>query len=334
MSRTLKIGPNDADQRVDSFLKKLLPDAPHGLIHKLLRTKGVTVDERRAKPSDRLMRGSTVEVHDERAEDSIRSFKEQEMLTPIRPVSDELEILYEDDNLLAINKPVGLPSHGGSGAKGDSALSRAWSHLGTLGRGHTFRPALPHRLDIGTSGVLLVAKTADALRDLTAQFRNRDVDKHYLALTSGVIQAKSGIIRHPLRRVSAQGSDSPRVVVAKRRGQSAESEYEVKETFEMASLLAIVLHTGRTHQIRAHFSAIGHPLIGDERYGFKSVNRVFKEKFDLEYPFLHAERLIIKDPSNRKKKLSFEAPMPAVREEILDTLREGWRPPRRRLPRG
>lgn len=255
------------------------------------------------------------------------------MLTPVRPVSDELEILYEDEHILAINKPVGLPSHGGSGAKGDSALSRAWNHLGTLGRGHTFRPALPHRLDMGTSGVLLVAKTADALRNLTAQFRNREVDKHYLALVSGTIQAKAGIIRHPLRRVTAQAGDAPRVVVAKRRGQAAESEYEVHETFDFATLLSIILHTGRTHQIRAHFSAIGHPLVGDDRYGFAAVNNAFRDKFGLMYPFLHAERLVIHHPKRKKKTLEFEAPMPAVREELLQTLRDGWRPPRRRMRR-
>jgi RluA family pseudouridine synthase len=270
---------------------------------------------------------------DRRAAESIRSFKEQPMLTPVRPVSDELEILYEDDHILAINKPVGLPSHGGSGAKGDSALSRAWSHLGTLGRGHTFRPALPHRLDIGTSGVLLVAKTADALRKLTAQFRNREVDKHYLALVSGVMQAKAGIIRHPLRRVSAQAGDAPRVVVAKRRGQAAESEYEVRESFDFATLLTIILHTGRTHQIRAHFSAIGHPLIGDERYGFGAINNAFREKFALEYPLLHAERLVVQHPRRKKKPLELEATLPQVRVDLLQTIRDGWRPPRKRIRR-
>jgi len=333
VSRTLTIGPNDAGQRVDAFLRKLLPEAPHSLIQKLLRTRGVLVDGRRARPESRTVEGMVITIRDPRAAETVRSYKEQPMLTPVRPVSDELEIIYEDDHILAINKPVGLPSHGGSGAKGDSALSRAWSHLGTLGRGHTFRPALPHRLDIGTSGVLLIAKSAEALRDVTAQFRNREVDKHYLALVSGTIQAKSGIIRHPLRRVSAQAGDVPKVVVAKRRGQSAESEYEVQETFETASLLTIVLHTGRTHQIRAHFSAIGHPLIGDDRYGFEAVNYAFRDKFSLEYPFLHAARLVLRHPRRKKKELEFVAPLSAEREQILQTLRDGWRSPRKRLRR-
>jgi 23S rRNA pseudouridine955/2504/2580 synthase len=331
--RYLTIGPNDAGQRVDTFLRKLLPDAPHSLVHKLLRTKGVLVDGRRARPEEMTEEGMMITIRDPRAAASIRSFKEQPMLTPVRPVPDELEILYEDDHLLAINKPVGLPSHGGSGAKGDSALSRAWNHLGTLGRGHTFRPALPHRLDIGTSGVLMIAKTASALRDLTAQFRNREVDKHYLALVSGTIQAKAGIIRHPLRRVSAQAGDVPKVVVAKRRGQAAESEYEVREVFETASLLNIILHTGRTHQIRAHFSAIGHPLVGDDRYGFEAVNIAFRDKFNMEYPFLHAARLLLRHPRRKKKELEFVAPLSAEREQILQTLREGWKPVRKRLRR-
>lgn len=334
MLKKLKIDQNDAGQRVDSFLRKLLPDAPHSLIQKLIRTRCVLLDGRPAKAADRLAAGTLVEITDRRAAASIRSFKEQEkhMLNLIRPVSDELEILFEDDHLLAINKPAGLPSHGGSGAKGDSALSRAWVHLGTVGRGHTFRPALPHRLDIGTSGVLLVAKTADALRHVTAQFRNREVAKHYLSLVSGVIMAKSGVIRHPLRRVETQAGDMPKVVVAKRRGQSAESEYEVKETFEVASLLEVILHTGRTHQIRAHFSAIGHPLVGDDRYGFAATNKAFKDKFDLEYPFLHAERLVIQHPK-KKKVLEFEAILPDVRVELLQTLRDGWRPPKLRKQR-
>jgi len=334
VTKKLSIGPNDAGQRVDAFLRKLIPDAPHSLIQKMIRTRGVLVDGVKARPSDRLEPGMTVEITDSRAAATARSFKEQEqdMLNLIRPVSDELEILFEDEHVLALNKPAGLPSHGGSGAKGDSALSRAWSHLGTVGRGHTFRPALPHRLDIGTSGVLLVAKTADALRELTAQFRNREVQKHYLALVSGVIQAKSGIIRHPLRRVEAQAADMPKVVVAKRRGQSAESEYEVKETFEIASLLQIVLHTGRTHQIRAHFSAIGHPMVGDDRYGFAAVNKAFRDRFGLEHPFLHAERLIIQHPK-KKKTLEFGATLPEGREQLLQTLRDGWRPPKLRRPR-
>ena len=332
MTKNLIIGENDAGQRVDSFIRKLLPDAPHSLVQKLIRTGRVLVDGGRITPADRLEAGMRLEIRDRRAAESVRSFIEQEngMLNLIRSVSDELEILYEDDQILAINKPSGLPSHGGSGAKGDSALSRAWTHLGTVGRGHTFRPALPHRLDIGTSGVLIVAKTAVALRSLTAQFRNREVSKYYLALVSGVILSKSGTIRHPLRRVDAQAGDMPKVVVAKRRGQSAESEYEVKETYEIASLLQIILHTGRTHQIRAHFSAIGHPLVGDDRYGFAATNKSFKDKFNLECPFLHAERLVIKHPKKKSKTLEFEAELPEVREELLQTLRNGWRPPRLR----
>lgn len=335
MLKTLTIEQDDAGQRVDSFLRKLLPDAPHSLIHKLIRTGGVLIDGKPAQPADRTEVGMMVELKDSRAAASVRSFKEQEknMLDLIRPVSDELEILYEDEHILAINKPTGLPSHGGSGAKGDSALSRAWSHLGTVGRGHTFRPALPHRLDVGTSGVLLVVKTAEALRNLTAQFRNREVAKYYLSLVSGVILAKSGVIRHPLRRVETQAGDMPKVVVAKRRGQSAESEYEVKETFDVASLLGIILHTGRTHQIRAHFSAIGHPLVGDGRYGFDSVNKAFREKFGTEHPFLHAVRLVIQHPTKKKKTIEFEATLPQVREELLQTLRDGWRPPKPRMQR-
>jgi RluA family pseudouridine synthase len=335
VSKTLTIEKNDAGQRVDSFLRKLLPDAPHSLIQKLIRTGGILIDGRPARPADRTEVGMVVEVRDGRAAASVRSFKEQEkhMLDLIRPVSDELEILYEDEHILAINKPSGLPAHGGSGAKGDSALSRAWIYLGTVGRGHTFRPALPHRLDSGTSGVLLVVKTSEALRNLTAQFRNREVSKYYLSLVSGVIMAKSGVIRHPLRRVETQAGNMPKVVVAKRRGQSAESEYEVKETFEIASLLEIILHTGRTHQIRAHFSAIGHPLVGDERYGFENVNRAFREKFGLEHPFLHAERLVVQHPTRKKKTLEFEAALPQVREELMQTLREGWRPPKPRIKR-
>ncbi len=333
--KKLRIEENDAGQRVDSFLRKLLPDAPHSLIQKLIRTGRILIDGRPARAADRTRVGMVIELRDSRASSTVRSFREQEkdMLDLIRPVSDELEILYEDEHILAINKPAGLPSHGGSGAKGDSALSRAWTHLGTIGRGHTFRPALPHRLDIGTSGVLLVVKTADALRNLTAQFRNRQVAKHYLSLVSGVIMAKSGIIRHPLRRVETQAGDMPKVVVAKRRGQSAESEYEVKETYEIASLLEIILHTGRTHQIRAHFSAIGHPLVGDDRYGFGNVNKAFKDKFNLEHPFLHAERLVIQHPAKKKKTLEFEAALPQVRVDLLQTLRDGWRPPRPRKKR-
>ncbi|MFC1545147.1 RluA family pseudouridine synthase [Gemmatimonadota bacterium] len=335
MTKTLTIDKNDAGQRVDSFLRKLLPDAPHGLVQKLIRTGQVRVDGGRTTPAGRLEAGMRLEIRDQRAAEGVRSFIEQEngMLNLIRPVSDELEILFEDEHILALNKPSGLPSHGGSGAKGDSALSRAWTHLGTVGRGHTFRPALPHRLDIGTSGVLMVAKTAEALRSLTAQFRNREVSKHYLALVSGVILSKSGTIRHPLRRVDAQAGDMPKVVVAKRRGQSAESEYEVKETFEIASLLQIILHTGRTHQIRAHFSAIGHPLVGDDRYGFAATNKTFKDKFNLECPFLHAERLVIQHPKKKSKTLEFEAALPDIREELLQTLRDGWRPPRLRKQR-
>ena len=333
--KKLRIEKNDAGQRVDSFLRKLLPDAPHGLIQKLIRTGRVLIYGRPAHAADRTKVGMVIELRDSRASSTVRSFREQEkeMLNLIRPVSDELEILYEDEHILAINKPAGLSAHGGSGAKGDSALSRAWIHLGTVGRGHTFRPALPHRLDIGTSGVLLVVKTANALRNLTAQFRNREVAKHYLSLVSGVIMAKSGIIRHPLRRVETQAGDMPKVVVAKRRGQSAESEYEVKETFDIASLLEIILHTGRTHQIRAHFSAIGHPLVGDDRYGFGNINKAFKTKFDLEHPFLHAERLVIQHPTKKKKILEFKANLPPIREDLLQTLRDGWRPPRPRKKR-
>jgi 23S rRNA pseudouridine955/2504/2580 synthase len=307
----LEIGPDDAGQRVDRFLRKYLPRATLSLVFKLLRTKQVLVNGRKARPEDRLAEGDVV-THflGDRTRD-LRSGPAERKGT----ASPALEILHRDADVLAVNKPARLLVHEGD-AGDEPTLIDAVLRAFPGRRGHTFRPALAHRLDRDTSGVVLVGLTAPGLRGLEEALRRRKVRKTYLALVVGVPGPPEGVIDAPLRRQDVPKGDRPKVFVGGARDPEAVTEYRVVGEGAGLALVEAFPRTGRTHQIRVHLAHIGHPVLGDRTYGDRRRNAEARTRHGLWRQFLHASRVELEHPVTGKR-LVVEAPLP---EELLRVL--------------
>jgi 23S rRNA pseudouridine1911/1915/1917 synthase len=232
-------------------------------------------------------------------------------LAPLRAVAEDLplEILYQDDDVIAINKPAGMVVHAGAGRHSGTLVNALVHRFGKLSNvGGDLRPGIVHRLDRLTSGVILVAKTDAAHRHLAAQFSNRSVEKVYLALVHGQMKTDQGqvtkpIARDPIRRV--------RMTAKSATGRQASTEYKVLRRFEAHSYMEVRIGTGRTHQIRVHLASIGHPVAGDRLYGAPPAA--------LARFFLHAHRITFTSPTTGEK-ISVTAPLPPELEEFLDRL--------------
>lgn len=182
-----------------------------------------------------------------------------------RPEDIPIEILYEDDDLVVVNKPAGMVVHAGAGVRGGTLVNALLHHVGKLASvGGPLRPGIVHRLDRGTSGVLIVAKTDAAHLKLSEQFRLRQVEKRYVALVHGRIKNDTGSVTLPVARDRVR---RVRMTTRRREGREARTEYRVLRRLDGFTLVEATLHTGRTHQIRVHFSALGHPVVGDTLYG-------------------------------------------------------------------
>ena len=235
--------------------------------------------------------------------------------TELNPVAIPLNVLYEDEHLLAVNKAAGMVVHPGVGTGEDTLVHALLAHCagGRSGVGGIERPGIVHRLDKGTSGVLLVAKNDAAHRGLSEQFAGRQLRKEYLALVAGVPRLRSGMIeraisRHPVHR--------ERMTVGEG-GRPARTDWEIVEAFGgRAALVRCRIHSGRTHQIRVHLKSIGHPLIGDTTYGWKADPHLP----DPGRVMLHAERIAFLHPVTARP-LDLRAPLPADFTNLLATLR-------------
>ena len=233
----------------------------------------------------------------------------------LKPVSIPLDVLYEDEHLLAVNKTAGMVVHPGVGTGEDTLVHALLAHCagGLSGVGGVERPGIVHRLDKETSGVLLVAKNDQAHRGLSEQFAGRHLRKEYLALVSGVPRLRSGVIeraisRHPVHR--------ERMTVGEG-GRPARTDWEVVEVFgDQAALVRCRIHSGRTHQIRVHLKSIGHPLLGDRTYGWKQNPRLP----DSSRVMLHAERIAFLHPITAQS-LDLHAPLPRDFQELVVALR-------------
>ncbi len=304
--RYLKVGREEAGQRIDNYLLRVLKDVPRSHIYRLLRSGQVRVNKGRAKPMRKLS-----------ADDEIRlpPLRQAEAGAIARPPDALLErvlatVLQEDSDLLVVNKPPGLAAHAGTDVRFGviEILRAARPDLAYL--------ELAHRLDRDTSGVLVLAKTRAALTALHAALRERNAHKSYLALVSGAWPDALRQVRIPLVKNALQGGE--RMVRANNAGQDAHSEFEVRERFgRLATLVRVTLHTGRTHQIRAHAQLSGHPVAGDPKYGEREADRKLRE-YGLKRMFLHAECLRVSLPGGR---YDLRAPLPAELAQILERLR-------------
>jgi 23S rRNA pseudouridine955/2504/2580 synthase len=303
----VEVGAERAGQRLDNFLLGQLKDLPRPHVYRILRTGEVRVNGRRAKPDYRIQAGDRVRLPPLQRAATI------EPAAPPAGLMGEIagRILYEDDHLLAVNKPAGLAVHAGTGV--------AYGLIDVL---RALRPHFPelnlvHRLDRGTSGCLVVAKTRADLLMLNRAFADRACGKVYMALTAGHWAQARTIVRQALDvEHRAQGERSVRVDAE--RGQAAVSRFQELERFPGSSLVRVEIDTGRTHQIRVHAAAAGHVLAGDDRYGNHDFNRQMA-RLGLRRMFLHAAELVL--PLGEGKPLRFKAPLPEDLARVLAALR-------------
>jgi len=298
--RKIRIDQEQAGQRIDNFLRRELPGVPKGRLYRLLRRGEVRVNGGRIRAEYKLQEGDEVRVPPAR----IRAPGD----APSGGLADMMagRVIYEDKRLLVVDKPTGIAVHGGSG------ISHGVIELLRHARPELRDLSLVHRLDRETSGVLVLAKRRSALRELHARFRDGVVEKNYLGLSIGDWQLGEQVIDKPLLVEHRKGGE--RHVVVSGGGKQAQTRVQLSRTFGKYSLLQCAPLTGRTHQIRVHLNALGHPLAGDERYGDEEENRREK-KFGLKRLFLHAQSIAF--PDNSGNELHFTAPLADDLEQFL-----------------
>lgn len=306
MSRQLELTLDASGERIDKALAEAYPDLSRSQWQQLIAEGLVTVGEETVKASLRLEGG-------ERVRATLPDVVESELLAQEIP----LAIVYEDSDILAINKTAGMVVHPAPGHEAGTLVNAILGYCDDLeGVGGERRPGIVHRLDKETSGLILVAKNDMALRHLQRQFKRRTVSKTYLALVDGHIQPPQALIDAPIgrdpqhrKRMTVIGPGSSA------RSRAAQTEYELLETFERFSLVACYPRTGRTHQIRVHLAFAGYPIVGDSIYGRR------KQQLALERHFLHAWRLTFRRPSDDQE-ITLEAPLPPELADMLDRLRQ------------
>lgn len=301
----IQVAADDAEQRLDRFLRKLWPNATLGLIQRLVRKGSIRSDGQKLAGSHRLVAGTTLSFDLDRARfDELRggSTERRSAAGALRaPRASPLDVLWSDPDLAFVDKPGGLAVHGGTGIGPDHLAARL---TGLAERQSlTFRPAPAHRIDRGTSGLVAVGLSARGLRGLTEAFRKRSVTKTYLAWVEGRLQDEEGTIDLALD-VQDRGIGGRKA--APREGASrAITRYRVRARSARTTLCEVDIETGRTHQIRAHLGATGHPLVGDVRYGAQPQRAFGAHRFAL-----HAWRLALAHPITGAR-LELEAPIPA-----------------------
>jgi 23S rRNA pseudouridine1911/1915/1917 synthase len=296
-------------QRLDVFLRARFPAVSRGALQRLIEEGHIRVNGSVVKPTHTPRAGERVDVHWPDAKPA-----------EAQPEEIPLNILYEDAALLVLNKAPGLVVHPASGHEEHTLVNALLHHCeGELsGIGGVARPGIVHRLDKDTSGCLVVAKTDEVHLALSSQFASRKVEKIYHALVCGEIQRNHGDIRAAIARHS---SHRKRMAVDEELGRQAHTSYRVLERLTGATLVAAILHTGRTHQIRVHFQFLGYPLVGDATYGNRQNNRLLElTGFAAPRQMLHAFQLSFIHPRTAKR-MSFEAPRPEDFSEALARLK-------------
>ncbi|MBU1982827.1 RluA family pseudouridine synthase [bacterium] len=307
--------PGQHRLRIDRYLQQALPSISRHKVHELIDAGLVRVDGNVPKKSYKIGPGEHVEIF----------FRDQPP-SDIRPEAIPLDIHFEDDYLLVVNKPQGMVTHPAHGHFSGTLVNALLHYLGMGSAGRTIRPGIVHRLDKGTSGLLVIAKNEQVHRKLTDQFAAREVHRVYNAIIWGHFRDPEGTIDAPLGR---HPGDRKRFAVVRRGGKVAITTYRVEAIYRDTSLLSLQLKTGRTHQIRAHLEHLGHPVFGDVTYGGRHKRlRGFpgaqkKLYFDLLETLpdlaLHAATLGFRHPVTGEE-LSFVAPRPANFERILELL--------------
>ena len=304
----LTISDDEAGQRIDNYLLSKLKGVPKSLIYRIVRKGEVRINKGRVKPEYKLQVGDVLRIPPVRI-----SEKEQPQISNKLNKVNQLgnQIIFEDDYLLAINKPSGIAVHGGSGLS-----------FGVIEALRALRPEarfleLVHRLDRDTSGILLIAKKRSVLRHLHEQLRIKTIQKDYLALVRGQWQSHCKVVQAPLLKNELSGGE--RIVRVSEQGKPSETRFSIEERYIAATLIKASPITGRTHQIRVHTQYAGHPIALDDKYGDAEFDRQMRE-LGLDRLFLHAFSLCFEHPKTGET-LRLNAPLDGKMKNILQKLR-------------
>ena len=297
---TLTADSTDSGKRLDSFLHERLPEYSRSRLQSWIKQDRVQVNTTAVRASHLLRPGDAIAVS-------------PADLAPLHAQPEELplKILYQDDDVVVVDKPAGMVVHAGAGNSHGTLVNALLHHFGTLSTisGDDLRPGIVHRLDRDTSGVIVVARTDEAHQSLAAQFHSREVEKVYLALVHGHFARPEGRITAPISRDPV---NRVRMTTKLASGRSALTEYKTLEAIGANSYLEVRIGTGRTHQIRVHLASLRHPIYGDTIYGApaSSIGRFF----------LHAHRLSFDSPSTGER-ITIESPLAPELAALLETLR-------------
>lgn len=308
------IGKNEANQRLDKYLHKLLKEASNGFLYKMLRKKNITLNGKKAEGVEKLQEGDHVKLF--LSDETFLKFAGQppvhkdEANVKLKPVS--LSVVYEDEDILIINKPQGMLSQK---AKPSDVSANEYIMEYLLDTGaltgedlRTFRPSICNRLDRNTSGLLIAGKSLRGLQEMAECLKDRSMKKYYRCIVKGTVAEEKKITGYLKKD---EGSNQVQIYSKEvPDSRYIETEYTPVETFSGGTLLEVHLITGRSHQIRAHLASIGHPVAGDEKYGDHNWNLTLKKKYDIHGQMLHAYRLEF--PDGRK----VTAPVPESFERL------------------
>ena len=318
---TIIVEESDAGRRLDTVVAARLSDCSRSLAATLISNQTILVDQQAKKPGYRIKSGDRIQGHIPAPEP-----------VDYEPEPIPLQILYQDSHIIVINKQPGIVVHPAPGHRSGTLVNALLYHCPDLGAiGGEIRPGIVHRLDKDTTGTMVVAKRADSQEELARQFKAREVQKKYLALVYGDVKSDKGEIKLPIGRHPV---DRKRMSTTTRKGRTAETAWKVRERLDGITLLELNLKTGRTHQIRVHCAAIGHPVVGDPVYRSRKLLNHLKDNLSnhlsltiaalksADRQLLHAWQLGLTHPDSGKY-MNFEAPLPADMEALLAELGGG-----------
>lgn len=285
------------NERIDKYLSEVL-EKSRSTIAKMLETECILVNDKPVKTSYKIKENDKIAIVKEYVED-----------IPLTPEEMPLDIVYESENVIVVNKPSGLVVHPGSGNKEHTLVNGLLYHT-NLSEGEENRPGIVHRIDKDTSGLMLVAKNNEAHQILADDFKNKRVERKYIALVKGILQNNNIVIDAPIGR---DEKNRKKMCVTDKNSKHAVTRVKVLKRYDKYTLIECVLETGRTHQIRVHMAYIGYPLFNDPVYG--------KEEIKGFGQFLHSHEVTFEEPIT-KEKLHFEVPLPEVFQNFLDNLEE------------
>lgn len=288
----LHVTANEAGQRLDKLLAKFLNQAPKSFLYKMMRKKNIVLNGKKCTGNEKLKQGDSIKLFF--SDETIEKFSAGTYVTPKKEKINMLPIIYEDEQVLLMNKPVGVLSQKAK----DSDVSAVEILINYLietnqlskEQFRTFHPSICNRLDRNTSGILVAGKTLPALQEMNRFFKERTIAKYYRCLVKGRVIKNEDYIKGYL----VKDQKTNKVSITKKKteeGVPIETEYCVIQSNDGVSLLEVHLITGKTHQIRAHLASIGHPIIGDYKYGDKQINEMYRQEYGLKSQLLHAYRL-------------------------------------------